>query len=102
MEYSFSEDFTEEDYKQILIKGYDYNQLGLDIIVFVLNIFLLIFSPILAKISLILLIITFILSMVGHDVSLGKYYALGNKLFNISTLLNYAVYIFTIITLIAY
>ena len=102
MEYSFSEDFTEEDYKQILIKGYDYNQLGLDIIAFVLNILLFIFNPILAKISLILLIITFLLSLKGHDISLGKNYELGNKLFDISTFCNYVVYILTIINLIAY
>ena len=100
MEYSFSEYFTEEDYKQILIKGYDYNQLGLDIIAFVLNIFLLFSKVFLAKMSLTLLVITFMLSMMGHDVSLGKYYALGNKLFNISTLLNYSVYALTIVALI--
>ena len=28
MEYSFSEDFTEEDYKQILIKGIDNQDKG--------------------------------------------------------------------------
>ena len=100
MEYKFSEDFTEKDYKELLVEGYDYNQLGLDIIAFVLNIFLLIFSPFLAKISLILLIIAFILSLNGHDISLGKNYDLGNKLFDISNFCNYTVYILTIINLI--
>ena len=32
--------------------------------------------------------ITFYLSMVGHDKSLGKNYKLGNKLFDISDFLN--------------
>lgn len=100
MEFEFSKDFTEDDYQNLLLKGYDYNQLGLDIIVFVLNILLFIFNPILSAICLIILLITFYLSMVGHDKSLGKNYKLGNKLFDISDYLNNVCYILTIINLI--
>ena len=100
MEYKFSDDFKEEDYTEILLKGYDYNQLGLDIMAFSLNILLFIFNPILPAICLILMFTTFYLSMVGHDKSLGKNYKLGNKLFDISDFLNNIVYILTIINLI--
>jgi hypothetical protein len=100
MEYKFSDDFEEEDYVEILLKGYDYNQLGLDIIIFVLNVLLFIFNPILSAICLVLYLVTFYLSMVGHDKSLGKNYKLGNKLFDISDFLNNIVYILTIINLI--
>lgn len=100
MEYKFSDDFQEEDYTEILLKGYDYNQLGLDIMAFSLNILLFIFNPILSTICLVLHLVTFYLSMVGHDKSLGKNYKLGNKLFDISDFLNNIVYILTIINLI--
>lgn len=100
MEYKFSDDFQEEDYTEILLKGYDYNQLGLDIVAFVLNIVLFIFNPVLSAICLIIHMVTFYLSMVGHDKSLGKNYELGNKLFDISDFLNSFVYILTIINLI--
>lgn len=100
MEYKFSDDFQEEDYTEILLKGYDYNQLGLDVMAFSLNILLFIFNPILSAICLILMFTTFYLSMVGHDKSLGKNYKLGNKLFDISDFLNNIVYILTIINLI--
>ena len=100
MEYKFSDDFQEEDYTEILLKGYDYNQLGLDIVAFSLNILLFIFNPILSAICLILMFTTFYLSMVGHDKSLGKNYKLGNKLFDISDFLNNIAYILTVINLI--
>ena len=100
MEYKFSDDFEEENYTEILLKGYDYNQIGLDIMAFSLNILLFIFNPILSAICLILMFITFYLSMVGHDKSLGKNYKLGNKLFDISDFLNNIVYILTIVNLI--
>lgn len=100
MEYKFSEDFTEDDYQNLLLKGYDHNQLGLDIMAFSLNILLFIFNPILPAICLILMFITFYLSMVGHDKSLGKNYKLGNKLFELSEFFNIIVYILTIVNLI--
>ena len=100
MEYKFSDDFQEEDYAEILLKGYDYNQIGLDILVTVLNILLFIFNPILSAICLVLHLVTFYLSMVGHDKSLGKNYELGNKLFDISDFLNNIAYILTVINLI--
>ena len=100
MEYKFSDDFEEENYTEILLKGYDYNQLGLDILVLVLNILLFILNPILSAICLTFHMTTFYLSMVGHDKSLGKNYKLGNKLFDISDFLNNIVYILTIINLI--
>lgn len=100
MEYEFSEDFTEDNYQNLLLKGYDYNQLGLDIIVFVLNILLFIFNPIISAICLIILLITFYLSKVGHDKSLGKNYKLGNMLFDTSDCLNNMCYLLTIINLI--
>ena len=100
MEYKFSEDFTEDDYENLLLKGYDHNQLGLDIMAFSLNVLLFIFSPILSTICLILMFVTFYLSMVGHDKSLGKNYKLGNRLFDISDFLNNIAYILTVINLI--
>lgn len=101
MEYQYDNDnFTEEQYTEILLKGYDYNQLGLDIMAFSLNILLFIFNPILPAICLILMFITFYLSMVGHDKSLGKNYELGNKLFELSEFFNIIVYILTIVNLI--
>ena len=100
MEYKFSDDFDEENYTEILLKGYNYNQIGLDILVLVLNILLFILNPILSAICLTLHMVTFYLSMVGHNKSLGKNYKLGNRLFDISDFLNSFVYILTIINLI--
>lgn len=101
MQYEYKNDnFTEGDYVNMLLKGYDYNQLGLDIIVTILNILLFIFNPILSATCLILTVTTFYLSMVGYDKSLGKNYKLGNKLFDISDFINNIVYILTIINLI--
>jgi len=93
-------DFDEESYVGLLNKYYNYNILGLDLFIFIINILLFIINPIVSGLCLILQLISFIISKEACDLGIGKKYDKSGPLFDIVYGINISIYILTIVNII--
>lgn len=94
-------DFDKDYYNNLLKKYYNYNILGIDLFIFIVN-FALFLSHhgFLSSLFLILFLICFIISKYACDVGIGEIYDKSNKMFDIVEYINFILYVITIINIV--
>ena len=90
-------DFDKDYHNNLLKKYYNYNILGIDLFVFIVNFALLLINHgFLSSLSLILFLICFVISKYACDSGIGEDYNKSNKMFDIVENINFILYILTI------